>query len=136
MAQLRQDYRRLAAANLKLVVITPNPTAAVAEYQTEHQLPYPILSNNDLAAYKRYGLGRLSTLHELNPLTWLRHLPQTIKQGIASSKNTDMEQLGGVFVIDNGGTLRYVHVAYDAPDNPPTAEILAAAQEISYTGGS
>jgi peroxiredoxin len=136
MAQLRQDYDRIVAANLKLAVITPHPNTATATYQAEHNLTYPILSDNRRKAYKRYGLGRLSVLHEINPLTWLRNLPSLRQQGVAASKNTDMAQLGGVFVIDNGGTLRYVHIAHDAADNPPTAAIIAAAQEISYTGGS
>ncbi len=136
MAQLRQDYDRIAAANLKLVVITPHPYAAVTAYQAEHNLTYPILSDNRRKGYRRYGLGRLSVLHEINPLTWLRNLSSLRQQGIARSTDADMAQLGGVFVIDNGGTLRFVHIAHDAADNPPTNEIIEAAQEISYTGGS
>ncbi len=136
MAQLRQDYNRIEAANLKLVVITPHPATATTAYQVEHHLNYLILSDHRRKAYRRYGLGRLSVLHEINPLTWLRNLPSLRKQGIARSADADMAQLGGVFVIDNGGTLRYVHIAHDASDNPSTDAIIGAAQAISYTGGS
>ena len=136
MAQLRQDYDRIVAANLKLAVITPHPSVATAAYQAEHHLSYPILSDNRRKAYRRYGLGRLSVLHEINPLTWLHNLSSLRQQGIARSTDADMAQLGGVFVIDNGGMLRYVHIAHDAADNPPTNAIIGAAQEISYTGGS
>ncbi len=124
MAQLRQDYARFTDAKLKVVGVSPNKPDAAKAFRAAHDLPYPMLADPQRVAYQRYGLGKLSVLHEINPLTWLRNRGK-LKQGVvARASDADMTQLGGVFIIDPRGTLRYTHVAEDAADNPPTEEIL------------
>lgn len=133
MAQLRQDYARFAAAQLKMIWISPNKPAEADNYRAENDTPYPIYTDYPRNAYARYGLGSLSTLHEINPLTWLGNLRKLGRVGAPKATEADMKQLGGVFIVDKGGRLLYAHIAEDAGDNPLTQEILAAVERISDT---
>lgn len=124
MAQLRQDFSRIVAANLNLIVVAPNRPEAAQQFRAAHDFPFPIYADYARAAYRRYELGKMSLLHEFNPLTWLRNLKQLRKVGAPKSSDADMLQLGGVFIIDQSGRLRYTHVAEEASDNPTTDEVL------------
>ena len=45
-------------------------------------------------------------------------------------------QLGGAFLIDTGGTIRFAHRAADAADHPSTDDLLQAAAMLDEVSGA
>ena len=44
---------------------------------------------------------------------------------------SDVLQLGGVAIVDAGGTLRYLHVAESPEDIPPNSEVFGALDRLA-----
>ena len=44
-------------------------------------------------------------------------------------------QLGGVFIIDTGGKVRFAHIAANAADHPSPQEIIQAAATLNGQSG-
>lgn len=52
---LRDRYEALAAAGYEIVGISPDPVERLADFRAEHDLPFPMLSDEDHAVARSYG---------------------------------------------------------------------------------
>jgi hypothetical protein len=106
---------------------TPSRTKA---FRQRIGAPFPILCDPRRESYRRYGLMRADFRHELNAATLTHGLRDTLRHGIRSSPDQDMLQLGGVFIIDSAGVIRYARRARQMHDNPPVDELLAVGARL------
>ncbi len=111
---------------------TPTRTRA---FRQQMHLPFPLLSDPRRVSYRLYGLLRLDTTRNARPreaakrtfwLTW-----RLLRRGGAISRDQSMAQLGGVFLVDTAGIVRYARLSHEMRDNPQPAELLRAGTALS-----
>ena len=136
--QLHRARSDFDEAGIRLAVIgmgTPEQAAAFRELQG---VDLPLLIDGDRRTYAVAG-AKVATIDELlGPRVIARAIKHTIGSrlrlgSIAVHQGRTLHhgaQLGGVLVIAPDGSVRYAHLSEDASDNPPTAEVLAAAKAI------
>jgi peroxiredoxin len=122
----RQDFR---AAGVNLVLIGQGTPRQAAEFRRRQGIQLPVLADEKRVSYKAAGtkVGGVTDLFN----------PQTVAKGIMATARTRRTQtrtvghpgqLGGTLVIAPDGRVAWSHIAGDASDNAPPAEILAAVR--------
>lgn len=126
--ELRNDFDRFNSAGVQIVAIGQGSAARARQFRADMELPFPLLADPRRNAYRAYGLLSMELRREASLTGFVRGLQASAKYGMARSTDQDMLQLGGVFVIDADGVVRYAHRAQRASDNPPHDAVLAAVQ--------
>ncbi|GBQ25832.1 AhpC/TSA family protein [Gluconacetobacter azotocaptans] len=121
----------LKDAQIPLVAISPQPIAALGEIATRHHLPFPVLSDTDLALSRALGL------------TYIFDAPS---RDAAEAKGGTSEALNGtaswelpkpsVIVIGPGRVVRFADISPDWMDRTETPAILAALDSASHAASA
>jgi alkyl-hydroperoxide reductase/thiol specific antioxidant family protein len=111
-----------------VVLVTFTDATNLADYTSNHELPFPVLIDRDRQAYRAYGLGR-GTIRRVWGLRAARRYLEIFRtaglSGLARPTE-DTLQLGGDFVIAPDGTLVYGFWG-DGPDDRPLVDELIEA---------
>lgn len=123
----------LARHDAAVLVISLAPPEALAAYQEHLGLPFPIASDDGLATYRAYGLERGTWWRVWHPRVLLRYLGLLLagRRLQRPRAGEDVRQLGGDFLIDAQGIIRYAHASARPDDRPPVADVLRA---LGYAG--
>ena len=106
-----------------MVAVSFEPRDQLFQLARQLRLPFPLLSDPERDVYRAYGLqrGRLSQL--LSPGTVLAYVKLLAGGRIYHFRWSDLRQLGGDFVIDRQGIVRFEHRSA-APHHRPSVELL------------
>ncbi len=123
---MRDRLEELSPAAVALVTFTRQRN--LRGYRGRLGLPYPVLADEERAAYRAYGLGRgpwwrvwgWATVQE-----YARLLRRGSRLGLPTE---DTLQLGGDFVVGSDGRLAYVHRSNGPADRPPVDDLVAAVR--------
>ncbi len=131
--QLRDDRERFEEAGAAVVLVGLGTADRAAWFCEAKSIPFACLADPDKAAYAAYGL-RTATVTEVlraeNALRYIRlNLSSETRQRPAKA-GEDVLQLGGTFVVDTSGVIRYAHRNRHTGDNPPNAEVLEAIESV------
>ena len=126
--QLRDNWERFEQANLGVVAIGQGSAARSAEFQAALEVPFPLLADPRRTAYQAYGLANVSLLREARVSSLVQGLQAVRAHGVEASKDQDMRQLGGVFVVGTDGIVRYAHPQERMSDIPPNDVLLATVR--------
>ena len=128
--QLHGDREKFRAAGAALVVVGQGTPRHAQHFREQFDLDgMELLVDPDREAYRLAGT-KVATMTELIG-------PRSVLRGIKRSATTGMmqgtvkghpAQLGGVLVVAKGGAVAWSHLADDASDNPPNADVLAAVK--------
>jgi peroxiredoxin len=129
-----EEFRQLGA---ELLVVTQAQPPIIALFLRDYPLPFPVVSDPERAGYKGFGLERTSWGRIMRPGIAFRFLrllfrgwrPRRPRQG------EDVLQLGGDFVLDGQGRLRYAYRSAEPTDRPSVAALLQAVREASRPEG-
>jgi hypothetical protein len=126
---LRDATSEIRAAGAELVVVGNGRPEHAADFRDEQGIDFPLYVDPELGAYAAAGLrrGMLDTLGGGTLQAAWRALRSGARQGATRG---DPWQLGGAFVIEPGGRVRFRHVCRDAADHPPLPRILRALARI------
>lgn len=132
--QLRDERDRFEQAGASVLLIGLGTPERAAWFCEEKSIPFACLSDPDQEAYGVYGL-RKATLAELlraeNGLRYLRLNLNSETRQRPAKRGEDVLQLGGTFVVDTVGVVRYAHRNRHTGDNPPNDEVVAALEELN-----
>lgn len=92
----------------------------------QRKVPYTVLCDPGEAAYRLYGLGKVTRQEMLNPQVFLRGMQAMLKGHRQALSDQDTKQLPGSFVIDTAGQLVWEYRASHPGDHPPIGSIVAA----------
>ncbi len=94
----------------------------------QHDLPFACTVQPDRSAHKAFGLRRGTANQVTGPAVWLPWVKNQLtgKRQIAWGGQGDVAQLGGTFVVDTDGIIRYVHRARRSSDMAPNDQVLEA----------
>jgi peroxiredoxin len=128
---LRRDHQRFLAAGTALVVVgqgTPEQTTA---FVRRLGLPYPVLSDPERAAYAAYGLIEGGPKAFLTPAAGRAFLRSLLDGAGGGRVVGNPRELGGAFVVDRAGIVRYAKPAAYAGDHASTGDLLAAVRDLA-----
>ena len=107
--------------NAEVLAIAAVDLKPLTAFARELELPFPVLSDVTGEAYFAFGLGkgmliRPRTLLAAARLVWrAKRLYRPIG---------DVMQIGGDFIVDGMGVVRFAYSSEDPTDRPQTAELL------------
>lgn len=89
-----------------------------------------VLLDRERTVYNAYGLER-SKLRSRSPRTlWLYFTRWLQGQKFHDSHGDDTSQLGGDFIIDKQGNLRFIYPSHDPADRPSVEKLLAVLKDL------
>ena len=131
--QLHRDREDFEQAGARLVVIGQGTPAHARHFVEEYGLDgMRVLVDPERATYEAAGT-KIATLDELySTRTISRATKIAATQRIVQGKRQGhAAQLGGVLVVSRDGRVVWAHMAEDASDNPPNAEVLEAVRRAA-----
>ena len=121
---MRREQTVYAAVGLQIVLIGLGTPDRAQEFREALDLPFQVLCDPEKISYQAFGLlRRLNVLREANPLSVWNFVADSTRYGLGSS-DQDIMQLGGVFVVDQTGTVCFVFEAMRASERPKTADVV------------
>jgi peroxiredoxin len=122
LAQLRRQAAEFTERRATVVTITFGPASRTEAWLRETQSPFVLLLDKRRTAYEAYSVRR--SLASLSIAT-VRRSRELIKEGQpVTYMQGDPLQLGGTFIIDHSGIVRFAHRSSTPVDYPPVAELL------------
>jgi hypothetical protein len=130
--QLHRDRDEFEAAGVRLTVIGQGTPRHARHFEEQHDLDLTLLVDPHRKTYKAAG-AKVATVGELlGPRVALKGLRAIARDRVVQGKTVGHPaQLGGVLVIAPGGEVTWAHLADDAGDNPPNADVLEAARNAA-----
>jgi hypothetical protein len=111
-----------------VALVTFAPQRVLRGHRARLGLPYPVLSDEDRAVYRAYGLGRGPWWRVWGPAT-LRRYGQLLRRGRRLQRvGGDTLQLGGDVVVGRDGRVVMVHRSGGPADRPPVDDLVAAVR--------
>lgn len=135
LAQLEQHKDVLQTAGLRLAAVGIGEPKHAQRYCGLLAPSVTCFSNPTLEAYKAFGLKQGNVLQLVGPsvlAAGARATAAGFQQGAATG---NVAMLGGVFVIDQGGSVRFADYDEYAGDHPVFAHILNAARSLNLSAG-
>jgi len=130
---LRRDFSRFTEAGAILTAIGQGSREETATFVEELDIPFPVLADPQRRAYDTYGAIRGSSSSFLSPTT-VRSAVSAVLHGMRPGRVVgDARQLGGTFIIDPEGIIRYAKPSQRAGDHPTTDEVIARVRELSLS---
>jgi peroxiredoxin len=128
---LRDDRERFEAAGAEVAVIGLGRPQQARTFCDRYRVPFRCLTGPDRSAHRAFGLRR-GTLNEVaGPPIWLRWLRNELtgrRQGRFGQG--DPAQLGGTFVVDTRGVIRFAHRGRRSSDIASNDEVLAVVSAL------
>ena len=104
---------------------------ALQHYAGDLHLPFPLLSDPERGAYEAYGLGQGSRWSVFGPKTAWEYVKLMARGRRCRGIQVRPLQLGGDFVIDGKGVVRFAHRGDDPADRPSIERLPQAVQEAA-----
>lgn len=124
MAQLCQHSEEFSALNTHIAVISFSRPDQARLWLHETNAPFALLLDPQRRAYRAYGLEY--SLRRSWGLNVVRRYGQLLMQGRKwRGIQGDSGQLGGDFIVDSDGVVRFGYRSRDPTDRPPAANLLA-----------
>jgi hypothetical protein len=119
--ELRHAARFLALSFEAVVDIVPMQHELQADF-------FEICSDPERRTYGAFGLPRVDTLALVARRTLFFYLRQALRGRVQRGVGSDIHQMGGNFVLDRAGNVRFTHVSAEPADRP---EARAMLQELA-----
>ena len=104
---------------------------AQERYARDLHMPFPLLSDADRTAYQAYGLGHGNTWAVFGTRTIWTYVKLMARGRRFRGIQADPYQLGGDFVIDGAGVLRFAYRSREPSDRPTMERLLEAIRDAS-----
>jgi peroxiredoxin len=131
---VQRVYPELQQLGAEVLVVSFAPPPRVAAYLAKYPQPFPVVSDPSLAAYRAFALERtpVRTLFRLGVIG--RYLRLMFRGWLPKKPGggEDILQLGGDFLLDADGVVRYAHPSTEPTDRPSAAELLEQARRLRF----
>jgi peroxiredoxin len=126
---LRRRYEEFRQAGAEVVIVSFVQDQRLQFYSQGLDLPFPLLSDPDRRAYTTYGLRRGGIWTIFGPKIIWTYIKLILHGRRFRGIQGDPMQLGGDFVIDGQGVIRFAYLGADPADRPPVERLLQAVRE-------
>ncbi len=116
--------------NTRIFIVSFGTLPAVQGWLKETCGDFTVLLDRERTVYNAYGLER-SKLRSKSPrVIWLYFTRWLKGQKFHNSHGDDTSQLGGNFIVDKGGNLRFIHPSHEPTDRPAVDELIDVLKKI------
>jgi peroxiredoxin len=127
---VQKHYEAIRQLGGEVVAVSFSKPEVVAAHLALEPLPFPMLADPEMTAYRAFGLGRTSwgtffrgrVLGRYLRLIFRGWRPRKLQEG------DDLLQLGGDFVLDRQRRLVYAYRSADPTDRPPPEDLVRAVR--------
>lgn len=128
---MRDHHDELTRQRTTVLLISFSSAVKMRLWLEETQAPFTVILDQRREAYKAYGLRR-SYVHSWNARTFRAYV-QLHKAGRKwRGIQDDSAQLGGDFIVDTTGRVRFAHTSKDPVDRPDVAELLEILRGAAF----
>ena len=131
MAQLRREQNGLKKAGIDVVLISSGSPEQAESFRHDFEVPFPIVCDPECVLFKEYRLRDMDWRDYYSPSMLLKVVNVMFEGYGYKSGEGSSSQLGGVFLVDTGGKVRFAHIAANAADHPSPREIIQAAATLN-----
>ena len=135
MAQLCRHAEDLRTVGARVVLVSFGPLPAAARWVRETSAPFPLWIDPERKAYRSYGADR-SFLRSWGPRTILTYARLILAGRRWRGIQGDSSQLGGDFIVDERGIIRFAHRSHDPADRPDVDVLVRILREASAESSS
>lgn len=130
MAQLCQYSAQLQTLKTQVVVISFGSTFGAQAWLEETEARFTLLLDPSRAAYAAYGL-EYSLTRSWSAKVWLAYARLMLSGRKWRGIQGDSGQLGGDFIVDSSGVVRFAYRSLDPTDRPSISQLLAALKAVA-----
>lgn len=123
--KVRDRFEEIGGLDARVLAISFAPPDVLKGFRARLGLPFSVAADSERNSYRQYGLLRGSLWKVWHPLVLWKYAV-LIARGMRvqrSSSREDLAQLGGDFVIDHDGRIRFAHPSR-GPDDRPDVGVL------------
>ena len=125
MTQLCQQQDELEKRNTRVMIISFGTLPAVQAWMQETCARFTVLLDRERTVYTAYGLERSYWRSRNLRTRWVYFKAWLSGKETHDSHGDDTSQLGGDFIVDKKGILRFVYPSHDPTDRPPVEKLLS-----------
>ena len=129
MAQLCQYWESFRPFNVNAVVITFGAAPLARAWLEQTGAPFAVWLDPARAAYRAYALDH-SLVRSWGPKTIVTYARLLLSGRRWRGIQGDSGQLGGDFVVDASGHLRFAYRSRDPSDRPSVGELLEVFRQL------
>ena len=135
--ELAEEYQAIADAGAHVALVSLGSSQDAAHFKQQKHVPFPILADPDRQSYQAYGLGTTNLIEQISPKAIKHYLDDMrVGGGKGISLHQNMLQLGGTFLIDTGGIIRYLYRSTVIANRPDIDTLLESMLVYSYAHSS
>ena len=127
MAQLRQHISDLKTLKTNVVIISFGSPYNAQLWEKETQSKFTLLLDPERNAYRAYGLER-SMLRSWGLNTFLTYSRLMLSGRKWRGIQGNSSQLGGDFIVNTNGIIRFAYYSRDPSDRPSVSQLLEFLQ--------
>jgi peroxiredoxin len=127
---LNGAHEEIEAAGARLVLIGQATPKHAAHYKRRFAPELEILADEKRESYKAMGFPRAGATQLIGPKSLAKGIARGASGVGVGRVIGDVQQLGGTFIVDQGGEILWSHVMQDASDNPSIEELQEALTEV------
>lgn len=132
MAQVGSRYDEFETLNTRVVAISFGLDYWARAWQERTQAPFPVLLDPDQQTYRTYGLEK-SLLRAWGPKALWYYARALWRGEQLQGARGDTDQLGGDFIVDQRGIVRFAYRSRDPTDRPSIETLLAVLRQMETT---
>lgn len=120
-----------------VLVVTFATVPQLAEFVAAFPLPFPVVADVDRRLYQAFELGSTSPRGLMRLRVMWHYLKLMLRGWIPGrpAENADIWQLGGDFILDREGRVRYAHPSADPSDRPSNDVLLSEMRKAAESIG-
>lgn len=123
-------YEEIQALNGEVIAISFGTRYWANAWLQETAAPFSLLLDPERSAYQAYGL-QSSVFRSWMPQNLWYYLRAVMQGRELFGKRGDPHQLGGDFIVDKQGVVRFAHPSRDPTDRPSVETLLAVLRELA-----
>ena len=131
MCRHAEAFHRLGA---RVVLVSFGPPAFAAQWLRETVAPFSLWLDPERRAYRAYGVER-SLFRSWGPRTILTYARLMMAGRRWRGIQGDSRQLGGDFIVDGKGIMRFAHRSHDPADRPDIDALIGRLSDLSVRAG-
>lgn len=128
---MRDHHKEIEALGATVLFLSFGQAWQAKRWLQETSVSYPLLLDPERRIYKAYGLKR-SITKAWHPRMFLYYFRLLWKGRKLRPVQGDPYQLGGDFVVDSQGIIRYAHPSDDPLDRPDIVTVLNALENACH----
>jgi peroxiredoxin len=132
VAQVVSQYDEIKTLNTRVIAISFGLEYWVRAWLEQTQAPFPVLLDPHRASYRTYGLEK-SFWRAWSVKSLWYYAKAVLRGELLQGFRGETDQLGGDFIIDNRGIIRFAYPSHDPTDRPSIETLLTALRQLETT---